>query len=274
MMKVSIVNAILDSPEIARRHILHYNKMNLPDDVEVIFVDDGSNPPLDLSMVEKNFCFLKFATNDFRMWTQPSARNFGAKRAEGEYLILTDIDHIISREVIEIARNPKYDVIRFKREAGVLDENGDFTQDIEVLKSWGLIDRYIRRDLQLPPHGNSSIIRKDLYLDLGGVSERYCGTGVYPNREEIPLKQKLHPLRDAGEITILEDFTKPTLYMMPNGKYCGHKDYNPFGFFHSTSRLNNKDKMRARKLGAVGRTASNKEIRRARRARFEYSHSR
>ena len=92
-----------------------------------------------------------------------TARNFGVRRAKGEYLILTDIDHIISSEVIEVARNPSHDIIRFSREAGVLTEDGSFTQDFDTLRQWGLMERYIRKNLSLPPHGNSYIFRKSLY---------------------------------------------------------------------------------------------------------------
>ena len=224
-MKVSIVQAVLNSPEILRRQMLHYEKMNLPDDVEVIIVDDGSDPPL-----EQATC----ATNDFRDWTQPAARNFGAKRARGDFCIFTDIDHIISREVIEIARNCPADVVRFRREAGVLDENGDFTQDWDVLQEWG----FKRGGLRVAPHSNSFIVRTGLYLGLGGVSERHVGSGIHPNREEVPFKGKLKRLEKSGKIEIWQDRTKPLIYMMPNGRYCGDKDSNPFGFFHDLKRKN------------------------------------
>jgi hypothetical protein len=70
----------------------------LPEDVEIIFMDDGSKPPLSCNGVDlKNFCI--YPTNDFRPWTQPIARNTGAKIAKGEYLLCTDIDFIISRDL-------------------------------------------------------------------------------------------------------------------------------------------------------------------------------
>jgi glycosyltransferase involved in cell wall biosynthesis len=277
-VKVSIVTAVLNSPEIARRQILHYNKIGLPDDVEVIFIDDGSDPPLDLSDIKKNFNFFQFATNDTRMWTQPTARNFGVRRAVGDYLILTDIDHIISKRVVSVARKPSYDIIRFSREAAVLDAEGNFTQDPIVLKSWGLMDRYIRRNFKLAPHGNSYIFRRELYLELGGVSERYCGTGVYPNREELPLKQKIKPLWKEGKISVWDKPPKPIIYMMPNGKYCGHLNYNPFGFFHDLDRRNNKQIRKERIAKRASRRTTikktNKQVRREREARAKYYNSR
>ena len=255
-MKVSIVTAVLNSHEVVRRQILHYNRMNLPGDVEFILVDDGSKPPIHYRGFEQpNFKFMLYHTQNFKPWTQPAARNFGARRANGETLICTDIDHIVTEELIEIARNPHADVIRFKREAAVLTKEGLFTQDMNVLREYG----YNRNGLRIAPHGNSYIINKKLYIALGGVDERYVGTGKYPNREEVPLKRKLKELWQSGKITVIDDSTKPTIYMIPNGRYCGDKDYNPFGLFHNLSRgrnigrLTNKQKHELRRQKQGGK---------------------
>jgi len=230
-MKVSIVIAILNSHEVVRRQILYFEKMPLPEGVEVVFVDDGSQPPLEFSAD-----FLSIHKVDIPgRWTQPAARNYGSRQAKGEFCIFTDIDHIISREVIEEALNPRADVIRFKREVGILDENGNFTQDMSVMREYG----FIRDSLKIAPHGNSYIMRTALYVGVGGVDERYVGTGKYPNREEVLLKKKLKALEKKDEIIVLQDKTKPTIYMFPNGRYCGDKDYNPFNLFHNLSRERN-----------------------------------
>ena len=226
-MKVSIVTAVLNSPEIVRRQLFHYSKLDMTR-VEVILVDDGSEP--ELAVASYNFSLRLLHTYDKRPWTQPAARNLGAKYASGDYLICADVDHIISQDVIDIAKNATADVIRFKRELGVLNGEGDFTQSWDILKAWGCT----RGKLGIAPHGNSYIFKRSLYIALDGVDERFVGTGKYPNREEVPLKRKLKALGD--NITIIDDSSKPTIYMFPNGKYCGDKDANPFGFFHSLSR--------------------------------------
>ena len=46
-MKLSVVIPILNSHKAVSRQIKHFNMMKLPDDIEFVFVDDGSNPPLD-----------------------------------------------------------------------------------------------------------------------------------------------------------------------------------------------------------------------------------
>jgi len=230
LIKLSIVTAVLDSPEIVKRQLLHYNKMNLPDNVEIVYVDDGSEPPL-VKEITVNFNFRILATNDHRYWTQPAARNFGVKNAKGDYVLCLDVDHILPKKTIDLVLTTDYDIVRFRRQVGVLDENGDFTQDMGIMREWGLSPG---RGLKLPAHSNSFAMRRGLYLALGGVSEQHVGTGKYPNREELPLKRAIVQLGDS--VKILQDKTKPMIYMFPNGQYCGDKDYNPFGFFHDMTR--------------------------------------
>jgi glycosyltransferase involved in cell wall biosynthesis len=232
-MRVSIVTAILNSHEVVRRQIKHYRKIGLPEDVEIVFVDDGSDPPLRSIFEHSGLNLRWFATHNYREWTQPAARNLGVKNARGEYVICTDIDHIISSQVVELARNPgDWDIIRFSRQVAVLDEEGNFTQDMDVLRSYG----YNRDGINIAPHGNSYIFNRNLYLRLGGVSEQHVGTGKYPNREEVPLKGRIKELWKKGEIKVWDKPPKPMIYMIPNGHYCGDKDSNPFGMFHELTR--------------------------------------
>ena len=46
-MKLSIVIPCLDSHEVLRRQLIHFERMALPEDTELILVDDGSNPPIE-----------------------------------------------------------------------------------------------------------------------------------------------------------------------------------------------------------------------------------
>ena len=240
-MRLSIITAVLESHEVVRRQILHYRKMGIPNDkVEIIYVDDGSDVPIKTVSGASTITILE--THDKRPWTQPSARNMGVRYARGEYLMLIDLDHIILDDTIDLLMTTDCDLVRFRRKAGVLDEHGDFTRSRSVLRHYGLRNYYLKKQY-LPPHGNTFAIKRSLYMELGGVSQRYCGTGTYPNREEIPFKRKINPMIENGEINYIGDENRPTVYMIPNGKYCGDgtdKDYNPFGLFHTLNREGRK----------------------------------
>lgn len=246
-MKLSIIIPVLNSHEIVRRQLLHFDKIGIPDDTEVILVDDGSDPKIEA--VPRPWLFIH-QTNDTREWTWPVARNAGAKMARGEYLMMVDLDHIISRDFIDKTRNFTGDHIRINREFAVLDEHGNLTQDREVLRSWGLPDRY---KLTLTPHRNQFAIHRDLYKKMGGYREDRIGK-PYPQREDGDFAKEWRKLHEAGEIRDFDDLVgyehRPVLYMFPNGKYCdgGDVDTNPFGLFHTLSRKTEKNRYHTRTL--------------------------
>jgi glycosyltransferase involved in cell wall biosynthesis len=232
-MKVSIVIPVLNSHEIVRRQVLHFEKIGIPDDVEIIIVDDGSTPPIE---IQSSLPIILHKTNDFREWTWAVARNTGAKLAKGEYFIMADLDHIITREFIDIVRNFTGDHVRINREFAVLDEDGNFTQDRDILEAYGLPKD---KPLQFNPHRNQFAIHKDLYWKLGGYREDRIGK-PYPQREDGDFAKKWRLAYEAGEIKDYDDLVgyekRPILYMFPNGKYCGDVDFNPKGLFHTLTR--------------------------------------
>ena len=147
--------------------------------------------------------------------------------ASGEYLLFTDIDYIVPWKAIQIALQFTGDRMRFVREFGVLDENGDFTQDIDVLKTWGL-----RRDtVELGQHKSVYLIRSDIFFELGGYREDRVGTPMpqYVGRDFDHRWKKL-----AGKYS--NSHIIPKIYFFPNGKFCGDRDFNPFGLFHNLRR--------------------------------------
>lgn len=246
-MKLSVIIPVLNSHEIVRRQLLHFDKIGIPDDTEVILIDDGSDPVIEAA--PRPWLFIH-RTNDTRPWTWPVARNTGAKMARGEYLIMADLDHIITREFIDITRSFWGDHIRINREFAVLDEDGNLTQDRDVLRAWGLPDRY---KLTLTPHRNQFAIHRDLYWKMGGYREDRIGK-PYPQREDGDFAKAWRKLHEAGEIVDFDDLhgneNRPVLYMFPNGKYCegGDVDTNPFGLFHTLSRKTMKNRYHTRTL--------------------------
>ena len=250
-IKVSIIIPVLNSKEVVRRQLLHFDRMELPDDVELILVDDGSDPPLDvpakitsivtpasrsMSVSDSPFSFrlTVHQTNDTRPWTWALARNEGARLAKGQYLLMTDIDHILSRELIEDARTFGEQKLHFKREFGILDEDGRFSQDMDVLMSYGLkASQFKRNGLRIGPLPNNFCMRADVFWELGGYVEHLVER-AYPQGEDRRWKKSWCQWEAAGKGHV--SVTHPTIYMFPNGKYCGDVDYNPFGLFHDLTR--------------------------------------
>lgn len=236
-MKLSCIIPYLNSHEIVRRQIIHIRDMDLPDDVEILFMDDGSDPPLQMPPdPPRNFRIV--ATNDFRPWTSSLARNTGAKMAQGEYLLLTDGDYILTREAILHCMTYTGDRLGFRRQFGVLDENGQFTQDKAVLKAWGLPESrfHTRKGLLFSPHPNNFVIRKELFFEMGGYDEKLILSRGYPQREDSHFKRTYRRWVQAGKIQV-DAFPRATIYMFPNGQFCGGDvDYNPFELFHTLSR--------------------------------------
>jgi len=238
-MRVSIIIPVLNSHDIVRRQVLHFEKIGIPDDVELILIDDGSDPPIEIN---SKLPIILHHTNDKREWTWPVARNTGAKLAKGEYFIMADLDHSITREFIDTVRNFKGDHIRINREFAVLDEEGNLTQDRKVLEEWGLPKHYATK---FNPHRNQFAIHKDLYWKLGGYREDRIGM-PYPQREDGDFAKEWRKLHEKGEIKDFDDMfsceERPILYMFPNGKYCGDVDFNPFNLFHTLTRKTPKNR--------------------------------
>lgn len=246
-MKLSVIIPVLNSHEIVRRQLLHFDKIGIPDDTEVILVDDGSDPAIEAA--PRPWLFIH-PTHDTRPWTWPVARNSGAKMARGEWLLMADLDHIITREFIDAARTFDGDHIRINREFAVLDADGNLTQDRKVLTSYGLPERY---DVKFTPHRNQFAIHRDLYAKIGGYREDRIGK-PYPQREDGDFAKAWRKLYEAGEIRDFDDLVgyehRPILYMFPNGKYCegGDVDTNPFNLFHTLSRKTDKNRYHTRTL--------------------------
>lgn len=250
-MKVSIVISIFNSHEIVGRQMLHFKNIGVPDDVEILFMDDGSSPPLESTLDCIKIIPVGNPRNDsdgfFYDGRISIARNMGARLAKGEFLLMTDIDYIIGRDSIEAARNMKYDKAGFKREMGVILEDGTVTQNLNVLRKYGLSEERIRsRGVQISPHPNNFIMRKSTYFDIGGYREAL--QGVYPSRGDTWFKRDWTTYYEAGKATLAPADERTTLLMFPNGQFCGDVDYNPDNLFHGLSR---KTKQNPHFKGAV-----------------------
>jgi len=236
-MKLSIVIAVLDSHGAMKRQMQFFAAMPLPEDVELVIVDDGSDPPLGAwcASLPSNVRVLRHDLD--AQWTQPAARNYGVSEARGERLIVTDLDHIIPLDTILAVRDDPWDATMFRREIAVLDECGRLVQDRDTVLAYGYqSSRYSNTGFTVAPHVNSFGMDRQLWLRLGGMDERQVGTGDYPNHDDGRLRRRLLQAANRGEIRYRPVDDWPLIYMFPVGKYAGDVDHNPFGLFHNLSR--------------------------------------
>lgn len=231
-MKVSIIIAFYNSHKAVARQVKHFKSMNLPDDIEFIFVDDGSNPPHDIANYDLKNLRLHH-TNDKRPWTQGLARNTGSKLAKGEYLLMTDIDHILSKKAIMDVYNFTGQKMIFRRYFGVLLEDGSFTQDLNILREYGLdVDRLKpHRGLYASVHGNTFAMKKSLFETLGGYNEAVCQKGYHPGEDSVFNGV----WRRYAAANGIEFKIGSNIYMFPVSRYHINNDNNPMGLFHSLS---------------------------------------
>lgn len=233
---VSIVIAVLNSHKVVSRQLRHFKRMPLPEDVELVLVDDGSNPPLSPIPGALNLTLLH--TYDKRPWTQGLARNMGAAAARGQYLLFTDIDHILTRDAIDAARTFTGDKMSFRRYFGILDRNGSIICDPESMLAFGLSPRhYRRRGLSGGVHGNTYAIRASIFRFLGGYDRRHCEQGFHVGgkymSEERDFNRRYDRLCLKGEAQW--QVLGPNIYHYPTSKFHKDGNNNPHGLFHGLS---------------------------------------
>lgn len=236
-IKVSIVIAIYNSHKMVVRQLRHFKKMNLPKDVEFIFVDDGSDPPLSYEDCGlRNLTILY--TKDKRPWTQGIARNIGASHAKGEYLLMTDIDHILTWESIEAVRNFNGDKMCFHRYFALIDRKGNLINDSSPLIKFGMLPKYVERNFHAGVHTNTFAIRKSLFEKMGGYNPKYCEFRFHAGGKVCMSEDRdfaLRWIRMENRKEVHPVVVGPNIYFIPTGRFHITGTNNPDGLFHTLS---------------------------------------
>jgi glycosyltransferase involved in cell wall biosynthesis len=193
-MKCSIIMAVLDSHEFFRRQMRRFDTI-VPPDFEVIVLDDGSDIPLKYDDPVR-FPFTLIHTNDKRPWTNDLARNRGAAVASGEYLLMLDVDHVLTPEILDRVRHFRGDMLKFHRQVADLDEHGQIRNPREALAT--------------PP--NIFAIRKTLFDRIGGYNREYVGYGA-----DRTFREKYQRLVSQGQARPFE--VAETIYVVTEGKW-------------------------------------------------------
>lgn len=239
-MKISIIIPVLNSHELLRRYLLYLEKIGIKEDEEIIIMDDGSDVPLTYS--DGKLPVSIYQTHDKRPWTSSLARNIAARQyAKGEYFIMVDLDHVITREIIDMAKTFGGQKIQFEREFAVLTENGEISQDPEVLFEYGYPrKRYEEMGCRKSPHQNMFVMRRDVFLEIGGYREDLVER-AYPQGEDRLFKKEWYKWERDGKGKVHD--VRPVIYVIPSGYQCegGDVDSDPKGLFHNLSRKTNRN---------------------------------
>jgi len=154
MTPVTLVMAYYENPSMLDMQFRRLRMLpsDLRDLMHVIIVDDGSPnaaaKPQDIGMPLQIYR----VGVDIR-WNQDACRNIGAHHAETEWLLLTDMDHVVPEEtwrpVVTRRRDP-LSVYRFSRVSA---------PDM----------------LPYKPHPNSWLMTRKMFERVGGYDERFAG---------------------------------------------------------------------------------------------------
>lgn len=152
--------------------------------IDVLLVDDGSpEPAIDVERPEGLPSISIFQVLEDRPWHQHAARNLGAHLARAPWLLLTDIDHVLTAKNADalLKRLPKLDA-----------NTAYFLHRIEADTG----EPTIGKDRQPKPHPNSFVMTRDLYWESGGYDEDYCG--IYGT--DGLFKSRLFKIAERGHL--------------------------------------------------------------------------
>jgi hypothetical protein len=142
--------------------------------IEIVIVDASSpQPAVEVERPDGLPELRIFRVAEDRPWAQHAARNIGANEATAPWLLLTDMDHVLTAEYADA----------LLKRLGQLDANtAYFLHRIEA--DTGLPTVSDAGDMK--PHPNSFVMSKALYWRAGGYDEDYCGVygtdGLFKSR--------------------------------------------------------------------------------------------
>lgn len=124
--------------------------------LEVIVTDDCSSekPLKPKHIIPMQYGFQAYRIQKKVPWNWLEARNIGAKHAQGKWLLLTDMDHVVSPKVLSWLLNHLQEL------------NADFVYQFSRVLSTGEPYKF---------HNDSFFVQKDLFWRCGGYDEDYAG---------------------------------------------------------------------------------------------------
>lgn len=155
-----------------------------PEDVKerirIILVDDGSPiPAVGVPRPEGLPEVQIYRVNEDRQWHQHAARNLGAHVAPDGWLLLTDMDHMLTAENAKALLESKLDEQTVYTLHRVEADTGEPTRGVNG---------------EPKPHPNSFVMTREMFWRIGGYDEEFCGIygtdGLFRSRIRKTAAQK------------------------------------------------------------------------------------
>jgi predicted glycosyltransferase involved in capsule biosynthesis len=155
MTPVTLVMAYYENAGMLREHYRRIREMSalVRDMLSVVIVDDGSpNSPAFAEDLRGAALQVYRVREDIR-WNQDACRNIGVRHAETNWVMLTDIDHMLDQKSWEhlLSRDWNHEVV------------------------YNFLRVSAPEMLPYKPHPNSWLMAKSVYEKIGGYDERFAG---------------------------------------------------------------------------------------------------
>lgn len=154
--RLTLVYPYYENPVFLARQLDHLGGLapDLRKQVSLIVVDDGSpeHPALTVAQRYPTGTLRLFEIEVDKRWNWLAARNIGLDRASDGWVLVTDMDHVVTEEAMR----------------GVLYG----AHDPEVIYGFSRIDAVHG---PIPPHPNSWLITRAMFWKVGGYDETLSG---------------------------------------------------------------------------------------------------
>jgi len=165
MNNVTLVLPYYNQPLILRHQLGVIN--TYPSGVKSIVIDDGSKEKAS-DVFKKGDKASLYQIDIDQAWNLEGARNLGATVSETEWLIFTDIDHVLPADSAKALLNHKLSTDKWYTFPRYRVGKADSTRNRDALHNDEIFG-------EVHPHVNSYLITKTNYWNQGGCDEDYAG---------------------------------------------------------------------------------------------------